>query len=312
MPLLHLGQLQVEGRRRRLARMMIPPVAEQDSADVEKHAGDTSRILHRLLLPLIGSALLQDVRSFQLDRHPVATQDRSRRVARCWAVRRHSRAVDTATPTPPTGRRTHFTSCRSGGAAVERRPHGARHAPHSVEIVHWLGFRSGRTTRSSSVLSCCKSYLSLPVPEHERQVVRHTGCRSSVGRTASRSTVTPLVHPQPATYYPSSPNGALSLPQDPCVFQWDGDALAARYHSHRIVPGGRSRWHRRTVDVRSDCPAGCWPRFISSRTAGARRREAVGAELYSHRLGFEAVEGPEPGIGAGLRDSRPLPRRNEA
>ena len=48
MALFHLGQLQLEGRGRRLTPVMIPPVAEQDSADVEKHAGDTSRILHRL------------------------------------------------------------------------------------------------------------------------------------------------------------------------------------------------------------------------------------------------------------------------
>ena len=48
MPILHLGQLQLEVRRRPFAGVMIPPVGEQDAADIQKHAGDCSRFLHRL------------------------------------------------------------------------------------------------------------------------------------------------------------------------------------------------------------------------------------------------------------------------
>ena len=36
MPILHLGQLQLEVRRRPFAGMMIPPVGEQDAADIQK------------------------------------------------------------------------------------------------------------------------------------------------------------------------------------------------------------------------------------------------------------------------------------
>ena len=38
MPLLHLGPLQLEVRRRPFAGMMIPAVGEQDAADIQKHA----------------------------------------------------------------------------------------------------------------------------------------------------------------------------------------------------------------------------------------------------------------------------------
>jgi hypothetical protein len=36
MPLLHLGPLQLEVFRRPFAGMMIPPVGEQDTADIQK------------------------------------------------------------------------------------------------------------------------------------------------------------------------------------------------------------------------------------------------------------------------------------
>src|SRR5678815_6038589 len=45
---LHLGPLQLEVRRRPLAGVMIPPVGEQDPADIQEHAGDRSRFLHFL------------------------------------------------------------------------------------------------------------------------------------------------------------------------------------------------------------------------------------------------------------------------
>lgn len=48
MPILHLGPLQLEGCRRPFAGVVIPSVGEQDTADVQKHAGDCSRFLHRL------------------------------------------------------------------------------------------------------------------------------------------------------------------------------------------------------------------------------------------------------------------------
>jgi len=40
MPILHLGPLQLEMFRRPLSRMMIPSIAEQDTADIQKYAGD--------------------------------------------------------------------------------------------------------------------------------------------------------------------------------------------------------------------------------------------------------------------------------
>jgi len=45
MSILHLGQLQIEVRRRPFAGMMILPVGEQDTADIQKHAGDCRRFL---------------------------------------------------------------------------------------------------------------------------------------------------------------------------------------------------------------------------------------------------------------------------
>jgi hypothetical protein len=43
MPILHLGQLQLEVRRRPLGGMMIPPIDEQDTADIQKNAGHCRR-----------------------------------------------------------------------------------------------------------------------------------------------------------------------------------------------------------------------------------------------------------------------------
>ena len=36
MPSLHLGQLQLEVRRRPFAGMMIPPIGKQDATDIQK------------------------------------------------------------------------------------------------------------------------------------------------------------------------------------------------------------------------------------------------------------------------------------
>src|SRR5208283_1566966 len=46
MPILHLGQLQLEVRRRPFAGMMIPPVGEQDAADIQKQRRDRACTLH--------------------------------------------------------------------------------------------------------------------------------------------------------------------------------------------------------------------------------------------------------------------------
>ena len=40
MPLLHLGPLQLEVFRRPSASLMIPPVGEQDTADIQKQRSD--------------------------------------------------------------------------------------------------------------------------------------------------------------------------------------------------------------------------------------------------------------------------------
>ena len=48
MSLLHLGQLQLEVRHRPFAGMMILPVGEQDTADIQKHVDDCSHFLLRL------------------------------------------------------------------------------------------------------------------------------------------------------------------------------------------------------------------------------------------------------------------------
>ncbi len=50
MPVLHLGQLQPEVCRRPFAGMMIPPVGEQDTPDIRKHAGECDRFLDRRFL----------------------------------------------------------------------------------------------------------------------------------------------------------------------------------------------------------------------------------------------------------------------
>jgi hypothetical protein len=47
MPILHLGQIQLEIRRRPFAGMMIPTVGEQDTPDIQKQARDCSRFVHR-------------------------------------------------------------------------------------------------------------------------------------------------------------------------------------------------------------------------------------------------------------------------
>src|ERR1017187_9859879 len=48
MPVLHLGQLELEVGRGLFARMPIPPIGEQNTADIQKHAGDFRCLLHRL------------------------------------------------------------------------------------------------------------------------------------------------------------------------------------------------------------------------------------------------------------------------
>jgi hypothetical protein len=46
MPILHLGQLQLEVRCRPFAGMMIPPVGEQDTPDIQKQRRDLCRAFH--------------------------------------------------------------------------------------------------------------------------------------------------------------------------------------------------------------------------------------------------------------------------
>ena len=75
---------------------MIPPVGEQDAADIQKQAGDCSRFLHRSFFRSIGSSLPQNSCVFQRDRNAVAVRYHSRRIVRCWAGRRHRRAVNVA------------------------------------------------------------------------------------------------------------------------------------------------------------------------------------------------------------------------
>ncbi len=47
-PILHLSPLQIEVPRRPSAGNVIPPVGEQDTADVQKQTGDCRGFLHRL------------------------------------------------------------------------------------------------------------------------------------------------------------------------------------------------------------------------------------------------------------------------
>src|ERR1017187_1389886 len=46
MPILHLGQLQLEVRRRSFAGTMIPSVGEQDTADIQKQCRDRRDSFH--------------------------------------------------------------------------------------------------------------------------------------------------------------------------------------------------------------------------------------------------------------------------
>jgi hypothetical protein len=57
MALLHLGELELEVRRCPFSGMTVPPVGEQDAADIQKEARDRMRFFHRLYVPSIGSSL---------------------------------------------------------------------------------------------------------------------------------------------------------------------------------------------------------------------------------------------------------------
>jgi len=46
MPAVHLGPLQLEGRRRPFAGMLLPSAGEQDSADIQKQRRDLDRSFH--------------------------------------------------------------------------------------------------------------------------------------------------------------------------------------------------------------------------------------------------------------------------
>jgi hypothetical protein len=52
-----------------------------------------------------------------------------------------------------------------------------------------------------------------------------------------------------ATFHSSPPSIGSSLPQDSCVFQWDRNAIAVRYHARRIVLWWAGRRHGRVVSV---------------------------------------------------------------
>ena len=51
MPILNLGQFQLEVPYGPFAGLMTPPVGEQDTSDIQKDTSDGKRVLHRLYFP---------------------------------------------------------------------------------------------------------------------------------------------------------------------------------------------------------------------------------------------------------------------
>ena len=80
-----------------------------------------------------------------------------------------------------------------------------------------------------------------------------------------------------------------SLPQDSCVFQWDRNAVAVRYHSRRIVRWRTGRRHSRAVNVAAR-RAGQLANAFHLLPHGSTAHDAVGVKLYPHCLGVEVIE----------------------
>lgn len=79
------------------------------------------------------------------------------------------------------------------------------------------------------------------------------------------------------------------LPQDSCVFQWDRNAVAVRYHSRRIVRWWAGRRHSRAVNVAA---RRAWQlpdthHLLPHRSAAV---DSVGIKLDLNRIRVEAIE----------------------
>ena len=80
-----------------------------------------------------------------------------------------------------------------------------------------------------------------------------------------------------------------SLPQNSCVFQWDRNPVAVRYHSRRIVRWWAGRRHCRAVNVAAR-RAGQLANALHLLPHGSTAHDAVGVKLYPHRRGVEVIE----------------------
>src|SRR5512136_1699080 len=72
------------------------------------------------------------------------------------------------------------------------------------------------------------------------------------------------------------------LPQDSCVFQWDRNAVAVRYHSRRIVRRRTCRRHFRGIDVTV-----CAHQLLTAchlLPHGSTAHDAVGVKFYAHSI----------------------------
>ena len=85
------------------------------------------------------------------------------------------------------------------------------------------------------------------------------------------------------------PSIGSSLPQDSCVFQWDRNAVAVRYHSRRIVRWWAGRRHRRAVNVAAR-RAGQLANALHLLPHRSAAVDSVGIKLDSHRLRVEIIE----------------------
>jgi len=86
-----------------------------------------------------------------------------------------------------------------------------------------------------------------------------------------------------------TPSIGSSLPQDSCVFQWDRNSVAVRYHSRRIILWWAGRRHSRAVNVeaRRAGQLANARHLLSDRTAAI---DPIGTQLDSHEVRIEVME----------------------
>src|SRR5437867_3475899 len=92
-----------------------------------------------------------------------------------------------------------------------------------------------------------------------------------------------------ATFHSFPPSIGSSLPQDSCVFQWDRNTVAVRYHSRCVARWWAGRRHGRVVNVAAR-RAGQLANARHLLPHRSTAHDAVGVKLYPHRLGVEVAK----------------------